>query len=188
MKKIAILSVFVIGTIFSVQAQITIGGKAGLNVANQNFDTGGFNGTPDSRVSIHLGGFAVIGITDKIAFQPELMYSGKGADFGGNKAKLSYIDLPLLGRYSFTEMFSVHAGPQVGILIAAKDDNGNDIIDGYKGLDLGFAFGGQVDLPMGLVGGLRYVLGISDVNDLGGGTKVQNRVFQMYVGWKFLEL
>ncbi|HNP17258.1 MAG TPA: porin family protein [Fulvivirga sp.] len=187
MKKITILSLLLVGAFFTTQAQITIGAKAGINVANQKFDADGFSISPDARLSYLIGGFAVIDISDNIGFQPELLLSGKGAKSNGFKAKLTYIDLPLLGRYSFTEMFSVHAGPQISILASAKDEDGDDIKDGYTSTDLGLAVGGQVDLPMGLVGGLRYVLGLSDVNDAGGGTKVKNRTFQIYAGWKFMK-
>ncbi len=191
MKKAILSLLFVAGVAFVASAQLSaVGAKGGVNFANQKFDADGFSVSPDSRTSIHLGGFAVFGISNNISIQPELLYSGKGSkvDFGGvsSTTKLSYIDIPVLGRYNINEMFSVHAGPQLSFLLAAEDEDGNDIKDFLTTTDIGFGFGGQVDLESGLVAGLRYVTGLSDINDDGGGTKIRNRAFQLYVGWRFM--
>ncbi|QSE96409.1 porin family protein [Fulvivirga lutea] len=183
MKKITILSLFIFGAIFSTNAQVTVGAKAGLNFANVDTE-----GSTDARTSLHLGGFGVIMFSDNLGFQPELLYSAQGfeRDFGAGtfEANINYLNLPLLVRYNINEMISLHAGPQLGFLLSAEDEDGNDFKDDVKGTDLTFAIGGQVDLPVGLVAGARYGLGLSDINDNDLGSETKNRVFQLYVGWK----
>ncbi|MEQ8244261.1 outer membrane beta-barrel protein [Fulvivirga sp.] len=117
-----------------------------------------------------------------------MLYSSKGSEFefGGTTAtaKYNYLDIPILLRYSINEMISLHAGPQISLLMSAEDDDGNDLSDGVTGSDLGLSFGGQIDLPAGLVGGLRYNLGLSNIAEDDAGGEVKNKVFQVYVGYK----
>ncbi|MEQ8927532.1 MAG: porin family protein [Fulvivirga sp.] len=183
MKKITILSLFVLGAIYSVNAQVTVGAKAGLNFANVDTE-----GSTDARTAFHFGGFGVIMFSDNLGLQPELLYSAQGfeQDFSGStfEAKINYLNVPLLVRYNINEMISLHAGPQLGFLLSAEDEDGNEFDDNLKGTDLSFSIGGQVDLPAGFVGGVRYNLGLSDINDFDGASESKNRVFQLYVGWK----
>jgi hypothetical protein len=69
-------------------------------------------------------------------------------------------------RYSPVKVFNLHAGPQFGMLLSAKqecDGNSEDIKDGLKGLDFGLGIGAGVDLPMGLGFSARYVAGLSNI-------------------------
>lgn len=188
MKRIIFSTMMLIGAYGFTQAQISGGIKGGLNFANQEYSSDGFSISPDARTAIHVGVFAVINFSDNLGLQPELLYSSKGSefDFGGATAtaKYNYLDVPILVRYSINEMISFHAGPQISLLMSAEDDDGNDLKDGVTGTDFGLSFGGQVDLPMGLVGGLRYNLGLSNIDDTNSGGEVKNKVFQIYVGYK----
>lgn len=188
MKKIFLSTMMLIGAYGFTQAQISGGIKGGLNFANQEYSADGFSVSPDSRTSFHFGAFAVINFSDNLGLQPELLYSSKGSEFefGGatETSKFNYLDVPILLRYSINEMISFHAGPQVSLLMSAEDDDGTDIKDSFTGTDLSLSFGGQVDLPMGLVGGLRYNLGLSNILEDDAGGEVKNKVFQIYVGYK----
>ncbi len=181
MKKITLLSFFILGTILSTQAQLKIGAKAGLNFANLDVE----GSSPDNRTAIHFGAFAVVNFSDNLGFQPELLYSAKGAEQDGFELNTTYLDVPLLLRYNINDLISLHAGPQLSFLLSAEDADGTDIKDFYTGSDLALAFGAQLDLPAGLAAGARYNLGLSDVNDIDspGAGEVKNNVFQIYVGW-----
>ncbi len=119
---------------------------------------------------------------------------GSKWDFSGDdsKFKFNYINIPILARYNITEMISIHAGPQFGLLLSAdlEDEDGDqlDIKDDIKGLDIAGATGVEVDLPNGLGFGARYVLGFTnnidtddpDIEDL----ELKNRVIQLYAFYK----
>ena len=173
MKKLTILVVFLAATIAGANAQVAFGVKGGLNFANVDV-----SGDPDGKTGYHFGAFAEIGLGG-IAIQPEILYSTKGAeDFD-----LSYLEIPILLKKNFAKVFNIHLGPQFGILTKAEAVD-TDVKDFLKSSDLSLAAGAGVNLPMGLVGGARYVLGLSDIDD-GFGTEVKNKTFQVYVGWKF---
>ncbi len=177
MKKILLFTMIFVGAYSFSNAQVSGGIKGGLNFANVDVD-----GDPDGKTGYHVGAFLNIGFAG-ISLQPEFLYSVKGAeDFD-----LTYIEIPILLKKNFAKVVNVHLGPQFGILTKAEADFGSgsqDIKDGIKGSDLSVVFGAGVDLPMGLSGGLRYVLGLSDIDDDFLGTEIKNKTFQLYIGYK----
>lgn len=192
MKKITLLAIFSIISIVGLHAQgVGFGVKAGVNFANQDFEADGFSVSPDGKTGFHFGAFASLMFSDKLGLQPEILYSTKGSEFdlgaaGSFETDLNYLEIPILLRFQPIEILSIHAGPQFGILASAEQD-GEDIKDSLKGSDLSLAVGSQVELPLGFVGGARYVLGLSDINDdSSSNTEVKNRTFQLFVGWKFM--
>ena len=188
----------------NIAQELTFGGKLGVNFASIS------NGPSDQkgRTSFHLGAVAEYAISDKFSGQAELLYSGMGAKAEGSedgdsyeyKTKLSYISLPILGKYYITEALSAEAGPQFSFLISAKEDytetyedfNGDtetesgteDIKNGISSVDFGFGIGGTYKLENGVFFSLRYVLGLSNVSASGQG-KSKNNVFQISGGYKF---
>lgn len=174
MKKISILLLFFIVTAVTANAQVALGVKGGLNFANVDVETG----DPDGKTGYHFGAFAEIGLAG-IAIQPEVLFSTKGAD----DFDLTYLEIPVLLKKNFAKVLNVHLGPQFGILTSAESDD-VDVKEFLKGSDLSLALGAGVNLPAGLVGGARYVYGLSDIED-GFGGEIKNRTFQVYVGWKF---
>lgn len=192
MKKITLLAIFSIISIVGLHAQgVGFGVKAGVNFANQNFEADGYSVSPDGKTGFHFGAFASLMFSDKLGLQPEILYSTKGSKLdlgaaGSYENKLSYLEIPVLLRFQPIEILSLHAGPQFGILSSAEADD-EDIKDSLKGSDLSLAVGGQVELPLGFVGGARYVLGLSDINDDStSDVETKNRTFQLFVGWKFM--
>lgn len=181
-------------TFFSVSAfsqGVSFGVKAGLNVSNYTSSDGGPSSS--ALIGFHGGAYLTAMFSEHIGLQPELLYSMQGDKYSYNsgfgsvdvKSQLSYISIPVLFRYNVNDLISFHAGPQFGILASAKSKVGStttDIKDQLKSTDLGLAFGGTVDLPMGLNFTLRYVIGLSNVDDTGGNAKSTN--FQASVGYK----
>jgi len=193
MKKITILFVVALFAASAVSAQgVELGLKGGLNFANQKFEGSGFSISPDARTGFHGGAFLTLFVTDNFALQPEFLFSIQGSkfDFGGFgeiSNTFNYVNIPILLRYNPVDIFNIHAGPQVGLLMSAVSefDGSKEDIEGVKSSDIGFAFGAGVDLPLGLVGGVRYVMGLSNISeDSGDGESLKNNVFQIYVGYK----
>lgn len=188
MKKLIVFAAIVIISLTTIGAQdITIGAKAGLNLATLQPEL------TDTRTSFHLGGMAEIPLTDVFSIQPELLYSAQGAkdqnDTDNNEIfKVDYLTLPVLAKYYVVDGLSIEAGPQFGFLLSAEvEDNGetSDLKDDTKGIDIGLAVGLGYKLENGLNFDLRYYLG-SDINDIGEDPEeFKNRVFQISIGYFF---
>ena len=190
MKKLMLLAAVAVFGLSSVDAQeVKFGAKAGVNFASIGGDeTDG----QKSRTAFHVGGVAEIGISDKFFVQPELLYSSVGTKFdeGDGEFKLDYISIPVMAKYMVADGFALEAGPQFSLLMSAKAEGGGesvDVKDFVKGLDLGVGVGASYRMETGLNFGLRYALGLSNINDGEGSDdfKNQNNVFQFSVGYFF---
>lgn len=209
MKKLLIITLVVLFgfTYVNAQDKVQFGVKGGINISTitEDVDFVSF----DSKTCFHIGVVMELPISDKFSFQPELLYSCQGADYGvefdeeplkalvtyNGTIKLDYLNIPLMAKYYVAEGFSLEAGPQVGLLLSAKDEyeypgeSGEDDIKDYvKGIDFGVNFGLGYKLEGGLNFGARYNLGLSDANDNTeelGDTTLKNGVFQFSVGYFF---
>lgn len=206
MKKIILVALIAIFSFVGVNAQTSFGVKAGLNLASITGDeTDGI----DSRTSFHIGVIAEFEISDKFSFQPELVYSSQGAKYSYSeidysmegKYKLDYLNIPLMAKYYVAEGFSIEAGPQIGILLSAKDDweaifegvteSGTDDLEDIgvvKDIDFGLNFGVGYKLDNGINFGARYNLGLSNLNDESAYDEDftwNNSVIQISVGYFF---
>ncbi len=123
-----------------------------------------------------------------------------------DKLKLGYINLPVMAKYEVTPGLSLEAGPQIGFLLSAKDEyeisanfpedvqesGTEDVKDQLKDFSFGLNFGAGYEFQNNLFLQARYHLGLSEINDfdgedqrLGDPDKVQNRGFQLSLGYKF---
>lgn len=204
MKKITFLTlVLIVGIVIqsNAQAGFRVGLKGGLNFANIDTDI-----STDSRTGYHIGAFATVKIT-KFAIQPELIYSAQGnqlsADgFDDLKSKFNYLNIPVMVKFYLLGGLNLQAGPQFGFLTSARSDrpvfdplnNGftvdedADVRDSFKGSDISLGLGAGWDLPFGLTADVRYNLGLSDISDEEGADEVKNQVFQISVGYRFIDL
>jgi hypothetical protein len=90
-----------------------------------------------------------------------------------------------MGKYYVTKGLSLEAGPQIGFLLSAKNDN-TDVKNSFKTFDFGVNFGLGYKLENGLNFGARYNFGLSNINNLDdSSSKYKNGVFQIYVGYFF---
>lgn len=199
---------------------IIFGAKAGVNFADI---TGDESDSFDGRTSFHFGAVVEIPISEKFSFQPELLYSDQGSAYEDRYSetvdgftitetakgdiKLGYLNVPLMAKYYVAEGFSIEAGPQIGLLISAKNEYNytytemhsegtftdsesgeDDIKDSVKSIDFGVNFGVGYKLDSGLNFGARYNLGLSDANDDSdylGDSSYKNSVIQVFVGYFF---
>jgi len=183
MKKVLLVTVMAVLGLSNVNAQeIHFGAKGGLNFASISGDNAGGK---DLVTAFNFGVLAEIPISQKFSFQPELMYSGQGYGFHDKTVALHYLNIPLIGKYYLTKGLSIEAGPQIGFLLSAKNDN-TDVKDSFNTFDFGLNFGVGYKLDNGLNFGARYNLGLSDINNIDGFTdKNKNGVFQLSVGYFF---
>lgn len=167
MKRIILAAIAVMAFGFTNAQQTRFGVKGGLNLTNF---VGGDVENTNSLVGFHVGGFAEIKIIEKLAIQPELLFSTQGtkvdggAFFGDYDIKTNYLNIPVLAKYYIVEKFSVEAGPQLGVLLSAKAD-GEDIKDGFKTVDFGFNLGAGYHFTENVSLNLRYTIGLSPLAD-----------------------
>ena len=183
MKKFLLLAVVTVLGFVNVTAQeIKFGAKGGLNFATISGDNAK---DFDLVTAFNFGVVSEIPISEKFSFQPEVMYSGQGYSFNDNTVALSYLNIPLMGKYYVAKGLSLEAGPQIGFLLAAKNEKIN-VKDSFKTVDFGVNFGVGYKLDNGLNFGARYNLGLTDINNIeGSSSKNKNGVFQISVGYFF---
>lgn len=156
-----------------------IGIKVGGNVASLSGE-----GTQEleSILNFHAGFFMEIGITKGFAVQPELLFSvyGYRQNEGDNKnVRLNYVVLPIMAKYFISEKFSIEAGPQVGLLLTAKNGKGSlaDVKSAFYERDFGLNAGASYKISEKLSASLRYYFGLNDVTAIEN--KNFNRAFQL---------
>lgn len=203
MKQTILLLALGLGASTAAQAQyrgrggnVSLGIKAGAALTDfVGADAGDIMGHPyDNRLGFQAGVFANIGFSKLFAFQPELLYSQKGAKTRDveEKFRLHYVDVPLVFHVN-TDGFFLEAGPQVGFLVAAQHQTGNisSDITSYKTVDFGYVAGLGYQLKHGLGLGLRYNGAFTNFPEpvANGNTVRQNRVrnsaLQLYATYSF---
>lgn len=164
--------------------QHPVGIKIGGNLANLSGD-----GTSDlsSLLNFHAGFFMEIDLTKDIKIQPELLFTVYGfkLDEGDNPSvRLNYVALPVIARYGLSEKFSLDAGPQVGLLVTAKNGTGSlaDVKPDFFDRDFGVNFGISYEFSDKVSTSFRYYLGITDVTKVQ--TKNYNRAVQLAFQFK----
>ena len=121
MKKIITVFIGALTVLSSimVNGQTTLGIKGGVNVAD--LSDNGYK----PRVSGHVGVYVNRMFNKYFAIQPEVLFSGEGQQYVYNSVdhrwRLNYIQVPLMLQvYPIKELY-VEAGPQVGLLVSARD-------------------------------------------------------------------
>lgn len=172
------------------------GVKAGINFANQSSSGEAENTDIESIVGFNGGVYCNYYFFDFLALQPELMVSGRGVHWSdlyfNARDILTYIDLPVLIKYEPVQLINIHAGPQIGYLVSAKQENLDtgeeiDIIGYYENFDLGAVFGVEGNFPFRLSITFRYVMGLTGVTS-GTANNVQwkNNVFQISAVYRII--
>lgn len=213
MKKLLFLIAFTVFGLTNFYAQdFNFGAKTGLNFASIGGDE---SEDWDGKTGFHVGLVAELMLADRLALQPEIIYSSQGAKGEGSDSfegeeesyevdlKLNYINFPLLAKYYIKEGLSLEAGPQVGFLLSADYDytetysfegetetfsGSEDIKDEMNSIDLAVAAGLGYKLDMGLFFNARYNLGVSNIyssEDSNDDYSQNNNVIQFSVGYLF---
>lgn len=210
MKKLVLLSILIIVASTGLFAQdLSYGVKAGMNISN--FFSDDSSDEFDSKAGINIGAFLEIPISEKFSVQPELIYSAQGSqqtvyttttdmvdgmevtttNFRIFKYNFNYLNIPVLAKYYVTDGLSLLAGPQLGVLLSAKDkesDNDGeldiDISSFTESIDFSIDFGVGYEFGDHFLIDARYNMGLTNVVDSNDGT-LKNGVFQFSVGYKF---
>lgn len=141
-----------------------------------------------------------IKLTDKIGFQPEVLYSMQGFKVASvGNVGIHYLSVPLLITFPVTEGLELQVGPQVSYMVNSRVGVVNDLFSlTYKGLfhnlDAGAVAGVEYKVSDKISLGGRYYLGMTDVNkdfsfgnnkNLSDYFQLRNTGIQAYVSFGF---
>jgi hypothetical protein len=207
------LGLIVLAGAVPTDAQMRVGGVVDLNLATVSTGPPTFSG--DVGTHARLGGGVVVeyrishGLSAVIA--PMLLGKGTKATatyLGTSSAQtvtLTYLELPLLAKYSFGRPEALQpyilGGPTIGFKTGADapyavsrapgapDDVAAPLLlsgkgDEVKGTDLGFGLGAGLSLPAGsarVFGEALYVIGLANVIDVPGAS-IKNKGLQLRLG------
>jgi hypothetical protein len=174
-------------TLFFQQAQgqfISYGLKGGLNYAN----VGGAD-APDTnpRNGFHAGAFLGVSLLGIVAAETGAYLSQKGYildNEDATKVVSSYVDVPLVLKFSPLPLFHIFAGPQASFLIRNKVGSADASTDGLREMDLAGVVGVGINIPMGIRLSAGYDYGFKSLTE-NDDLKVYNRVIKFTVGYKF---
>ena len=178
-----------------------LGVKGGINLATQK--TSGEDVSDDGLESLPAlvaGVFMTLPIWAGLEFQPEALYSVKGAKVSESgftsKLLIDYLEVPMLARFSRrgSGRFGFYAagGPYVAVQLRGRTRTtfGDtteevDVSDDVERLDFGLSAGGGVEWGS-LVFDARYSQGLKDIDkDRSDGVKVTNRAIAITAGFRF---
>lgn len=152
-----LLVILLITCIFTSKAQTRIGIKGGANIANVYVTSGNESSSGDAITTFHIGALLESRFTDKILFQPNLLFSQKGfSEKPTNKATVNYIELPVNLLYEISRNFTFGGG-----IYGAYAINGKGTLNG-KSYDYDFSKGkaNRFDLGVNLIIGYEVIDGI----------------------------
>ena len=169
-----------------------LGVKGGVNITKID----GKSFSDEFNYGYHAGAFATIKITNHVQIQPEVLfnqYNTKADTSFSNvlnvknlkDVKLNYISIPLLLNLSPAKFISFQVGPQFGILMDKHRNLFENGKDAFSSGDLSMLAGVQLNVA-GLRLSGRYIVGLSNINDVGNSDKWKNQGFQLSVGFRII--
>ncbi len=191
MKKLFFLTLL-ISALGSASAQnFRIGIKGGADLLKLD----GRSFTEQFAFGYQLGGFAEIGIGEKWAIQPEVLFGQVNLDTSSNfrdlynfdnlsEIKLTTLKIPLMLNYRANKFVSVQAGPQFAAVInqnLSLVENGREAFS--KG-NFSLHAGLQLNISKLMIYG-RYGVGLSNLNDIDNREKWKSQTIQIGAGFRF---
>lgn len=211
MKKISLLLLTILSFASNAQ-EMKYGAKIGLNISS-------FKGDSDANKTLkgpQIGGILEIKLIEKFYIQPEILFSMQGArmEYGETdqndyyeervKAKLNYLNIPVSIKYNVYDKFTLLAGPQIGMLLSAKEEynyrgsfNGviesisenSNIKNNLNPIAFSFNLGASYGFLDNFFIDARYNIGLSNISkmedDFGDTINLKNNVIQFSLGYLF---
>jgi len=195
--KIAVITFIFLSSFISMQAQWEVGGLIGINFTSISVNPGSSSEDYSGRTGFGIGLVADRPLTDQISLHVEPMFLQKGGNINTSFVelafKVSYFEIPIMVKYDFQINSSLTpyamAGPSLGFRTGAKykskEGEVQDEKDNTNVFDFGVGFGGGVSLPhenLTFFAEIRYVLGLTNINNESDESTVKNRGLQVFVG------
>jgi len=171
--------------------------QAGIKAGTNIIKVDGKSFKEEFKFGYNLGAFAQVRLGDKWHIQPEVLFNQINTRTANNfsqiyeggsnlkDVKLNYLSIPVILDYSPTRFFTFQAGPQFGILKQSGKDIFENGRNAFKSGDFSMLGGVQLNIANFKVSG-RYVVGLSNINDIDNQDKWKNQGFQLSVGMRIL--
>jgi hypothetical protein len=180
-----VVLLFMSSSVFS--QGLTFGIKGGANLGKIS----GHSFKDEFTLGYHVGAFATIG-GKKWAIQPEVLLSQVNADTATSfnqvyqfnnvsKIQLKYLTIPIMLNYNLSNLLTIQAGPQFGILLDQNKNLVQNGKDAFKSGDFSLAAGLQLNLLKFRVYG-RFVGGVTDLNNIKSDDTWKVQAIQLGVG------
>ena len=195
-------------------AQLRIGAKFGLTVANQQVTLLDGNSTEKdfggSHPTFHFGVVTELPLAKKLWLRPELLFSGKGSRWRLDNTyspsymefQAFYIEIPVNLVYRHTygkgDHVFIGAGPSLAYGVAGEDQRDGIHSDFFhegrwRNFDLGLNMLAGVELRSGIFFSVNFTPGLFNIADKGfnyqpvfdGATKWRNSAAGVSVGYMF---
>ncbi len=176
----------------ALMAQFHIGIKGGSNITKID----GHSFKDKFEYGYHIGGFAEIGLGEKMGIQPEVLFNQYSTTLDSNynhiyqdvftsgqsKVKLNYLSIPIILNYKLIGNFlSLQAGPQFSILMKQDKNLLQNGADAFKKGDFSMLGGVQLKLSAIRITG-RYVVGLNNISDIDNKDQWKSQGFQVSLG------
>ena len=181
------LLVFISSSAFSQGLHLGIKGGANLGkISGQSFKD-------EFSLGYHVGAFATIGLGEKFAIQPEVVFNQTNTDtstkfsqiYSGfnhiNDIELHYLSIPILLNYNINKIITLQAGPQFGILLDQNKNLLQNGEDAFKSGAFSLVGGVQLNLLKFRIYG-RYVGGLTDLKNIQAADTWKASAIQLGVG------
>lgn len=193
MKKLLIV-LFCSSLAVCSQAQgIHLGVKGGANLTK--IDGEGYS--QGYNLNYHLGAYVQLGLTKGFGIQPELIfaqstsktdsgfssiYTSFGPEYNNHEIKLNYLSIPILANINLSKSLILQLGPQYSILMDSHQSLVQNGKDAFRNGNFSMIGGLWLKLPLGLSLSGRYVIGLSNIQDLPNSQKWNSQAIQLGVG------
>ncbi|MCB0480937.1 MAG: PorT family protein [Flavobacteriales bacterium] len=125
--------------------------------------------------------FAVVGV------QADVLYQNFGYGATGYKLPVSYVQIPIVGKFHFLPFLNLQAGPYYGFFLAEGDDPDVYKESAFNKSDFGAVFGVGAQFWRIHVDA-RYVMGFTEVIDpLVAGAGVKNQAIMLGAGFALVK-
>lgn len=175
-----------LGVAKKVMPKVTLGAKLGANLQQ-------VNGTSldNAYAAGILGGLFVDVSKKKMGVRVEGLVKSAKIEFTttADPIKTVGVDIPVLFQYAPIKRLKLHLGPQFTTILSAKQKD-TDVKDLIASSDIAVAAGAEVNLPVKLTVGVRYIKGFVDLNKSSiasyANEKWTTSGIQVSVGYRFL--
>jgi len=190
MKRISLLTMFVVASLMGNAQGFSFGPKVGANITGIS----GLQFKKGFEFGYHIGGFAEVMLSEKIGIQPEVLWSQTSLTTSSSlsdlystslpeltKINLNYISIPLLLNIRPTKFITFQVGPQFGILQDKKNSVATNVQSAFKSGDFSMLAGVQLKVLAFRIYG-RYAIGLTDINEIPNQDAWKSRTLQLGIG------
>jgi hypothetical protein len=193
-KSVLLLVLAVALSTFGFAQGFHVGLKGGANL----YKIDGRSFKEEFSHGFNAGLFSEINFTKKWGIQPEVMWNQSKTTTSQHfselydegiaelrDVKLNYLSIPLLLSFTPSNFITFQAGPQYGILINKDQSLFKNGKSAFKSGDFSLLGGVQLNIGSAKIGG-RYVVGLTNINDIDNRDQWKNQGFQLYAGFRIL--